>query len=192
MEQTIASFAVVLVLGVLVTSCSDDSAGDANSGAAGSGASGMGGTPGAGGSDTGGSGTGGSATGGGATGGAAGTGGAGGTGGGAGGGVPTSDADCALLTQPQCRQCCGDLHTAGGMAYDDAFTACVCTADTCEASCQQSVCATPPNGGPTPSCNTCLDDVTEAGSACDAPTVEAACTDADCAAYLSCTDGCAG
>jgi hypothetical protein len=193
---TQSSFAIALVLAVFVSACGDDSDTDGTStGGTGGGKAGSGGssTGGSGGSSTGGSGGSAGSAGSGATGGTTATGGsgglagAGGSGGSAGG---TSDAQCHAMTAPKCRQCCGDGHSEGHQAYDTAYTACVCQAANCGSQCQQSVCATPANPGPTPSCNSCLGDVTGATGACAPATVQAACTDPSCAAYITCVAGC--
>ena len=198
MKQRIAaSVAVALVFGVLVASCGSDEESAMEGGGTGGTATsgGSGGSPDSGVSGTGGTTGGSGGSGGGGTGGTGTMGGTGGTGmdGSAGMGTPMSDADCAAMTRAQeCRRCCGDLHSDGGQAYDDAYTACVCTGATCGDQCSQSVCANPANPGPTPSCNDCLGTHTAEGAACDAATVEADCTDPSCGAYLACTSGCAG
>jgi hypothetical protein len=188
MKYALAALCIAGLVGASASSCGGDSGNTGGTAGGGTGGDGTGAGPGTGGGATGG----GPGSGGGhGTGGTAGTGGAGGgTAGGGTGGGPTSDADCAMLTSPKCHQCCGDLHAAGGMAYDAAYTACVCTGDTCSSQCSQSVCANPANPGPTPSCNNCLDSVTAPGAACDPTAVQGACTDPDCAAYITCTDGC--
>jgi hypothetical protein len=101
--------------------------------------------------------------------------------------VITSDMQCGTLGPSGCRQCCTDRHMTGQQSYDMLFHDCVCMSGNCSDQCSQSVCADPPNGGPTPSCNDCLDRVQAADGGCS--NIQAMCT-GDCAGYTMCLTYC--
>ena len=102
----------------------------------------------------------------------------------------TGDAAC-LANPSTCVTCCANNHQAGVGVLDQAILTCDCGtgAGGCQTACATEICANPP-AAPTAgdACDTCLNTSLGMTGACLQP-VETACqANADCAAYLTCSN----
>jgi hypothetical protein len=104
-----------------------------------------------------------------------------------------TDESCAAMTrQPDCIDCCDQIHAAGVLAYLGYLQACVCAHNSpCQTACAKDICAgppePPPGGLPAGACAACI----SSGSVQCGGAIAAACsTNADCKAFSACDDGC--
>ncbi len=93
----------------------------------------------------------------------------------------TSAADVACRSSASCASCCAQDHPSGVAFYEQLYTECACPY--CGSSCVNGCSATTTDGA----CRSCIDEAAQ--QQCTS-TLSGCSADADCAAFITCTQAC--